>query len=85
MDSVTTTQARADLSTLINRVHFGGERIQLTRRGKVIAVVVPAADGIYLDESEDDRRVQVDLAELFANLGVSPEALRELADLIDAE
>ncbi len=38
------TKARAQLSDLINRVGYGGERIVLTRHGKPLVALVPAAD-----------------------------------------
>lgn len=38
------TEARAQLSDLINRVGYGGERIVLTRHGKPLVALVPAAD-----------------------------------------
>ena len=44
MDEVPVTQARAELSDLVNRVVYGGERIVLTRHGKAVAAIVSAAD-----------------------------------------
>ena len=38
------TQARADLADLVSRVGYSGERILLTRHGKPLAALVPAAD-----------------------------------------
>ncbi len=38
------TQARADLAELVNRVAYSGERILLTRHGKPLAALVPAAE-----------------------------------------
>lgn len=43
------TQARAELSDLVSRAAFGGERISLTRHGRVIAAIVSAADLERLD------------------------------------
>ncbi|MGI8331809.1 type II toxin-antitoxin system Phd/YefM family antitoxin [Actinomadura scrupuli] len=38
------TEARKDLAELVNRVAYGGERIPLSRHGKVVAAIVSAAD-----------------------------------------
>ncbi len=38
------TQARAELAELVNRVGYGGERVVLTRHGRPLAALVPAAD-----------------------------------------
>jgi prevent-host-death family protein len=44
VDEIPVTQARAELSDLVNRVVYGGERIVLTRHGKAVAAIVSAAD-----------------------------------------
>jgi len=43
-EQIPVTQARAELAELVNRVAYAGERIELTRHGKVVAVLVNAAD-----------------------------------------
>ena len=58
MASVDTVRLRAELSETVNRVAFGKERIALTRRGKVVAVLVPAEDAQALEELEDARDVR---------------------------
>ncbi|MCF8120439.1 MAG: type II toxin-antitoxin system Phd/YefM family antitoxin [Desulfatiglandaceae bacterium] len=35
------TEAKAKLSELISRVHFGNEAFTITRKGKAVAVVLP--------------------------------------------
>jgi prevent-host-death family protein len=47
MMSLTTTALRARLGDAIARVAYGKERVRITRRGKTIAVVVPAEDYEY--------------------------------------
>ncbi len=42
----TLTEAKAKLSELINRVHFGNEKFTITRKGKAVAVVYPVAENI---------------------------------------
>ena len=53
MSKVSTVEARDQLSTIINRVAFGKERVVLTRRGKELAAVVPIEDVRLLEELED--------------------------------
>jgi prevent-host-death family protein len=58
VDEIPVTQARAELSDLVNRVTYGGERIVLTRHGKAVAAIVSAADlaGLeQLDQRADER------------------------------
>jgi len=45
------TQARAELAELVNRVAYAGERIELTRHGKLVAALVSAADFERLQEA----------------------------------
>lgn len=49
-DEIPVTEARAQLSELINRVGFGKERIVLTRHGKPLVALVPAEVLQELDE-----------------------------------
>lgn len=53
-------EARANLSDLVNRVGYGGERIAIGRRGKDLAVLVPVEDAALLEELED--RLDVEAA-----------------------
>lgn len=46
------TQARAEFADLVNRVVYGGERVVLTRHGKPIVALVPAADLDRLEDAE---------------------------------
>ncbi len=50
---LTTTAARAELATAVNRVAFGGERIVLKRHGKDFAAIVSLDDLHRLEELED--------------------------------
>ncbi|MFP3969556.1 type II toxin-antitoxin system Phd/YefM family antitoxin [Actinomadura fulvescens] len=38
------TEARAEFADLVNRVAYSGERVAITRRGKVMAALVSAED-----------------------------------------
>lgn len=49
------TQARADLAELVNRVAYSGERILLTRHGKMVAAIVPAEDLELLERLAQER------------------------------
>lgn len=46
------TQARAELAELINRVVYGNERVVVTRHGKPLVGLVPAADLERLQAAE---------------------------------
>lgn len=52
MDRIPISLARAELTDLVGRVHHAGDRIAITRHGKVVAVLVPEADLEYLEELE---------------------------------
>lgn len=44
MENYTLTEAKAKLSELISRVHFGKEKFTITRKGKAVAMVSPIAE-----------------------------------------
>jgi prevent-host-death family protein len=54
MEEVPVTQARAELSDLVNRVVYAGERIVLTRHGRAVAAIVSAADLDRLTADADE-------------------------------
>lgn len=47
-------QVRRELSDLVGRVAYGGERITITRRNRPLAVVVPVEDAELLERLEDE-------------------------------
>jgi prevent-host-death family protein len=49
------TEARAEFADLVNRVAYSGERIALTRRGKVMAALVSAEDLELLESLREGR------------------------------
>jgi len=51
-EPVPATEARAQLADLINRVAYGGERIPLSRHGRVVAALVSADDLARLERAE---------------------------------
>ncbi|MEV7005529.1 type II toxin-antitoxin system Phd/YefM family antitoxin [Streptosporangium sp. NPDC051022] len=51
-EEIPVTQARADFAELVNRAAYGGERIVMTRHGKPIVALVPAADLERLESME---------------------------------
>lgn len=51
-------EVKRDISELVNRVAFGGERIVLTSRGKPKAVLVNIEDYKRLQEQEQSRASQ---------------------------
>jgi len=48
----TLTEAKAKLSELISRVHFGNEKVTITRKGKAVAVVFPITETV--DEGAEE-------------------------------
>jgi prevent-host-death family protein len=54
MTTLTATQARRQLPEMLNRAAYGGERIAIERRGKVLAAVVPVEDLELLQRLEDE-------------------------------
>ena len=54
MAKVSTTTARKDFSDLLNRAAYGKERVVLTRRGKVLAALIPVEDLVLLEKLEDE-------------------------------
>jgi prevent-host-death family protein len=57
---LSTSEARAQLSDVLDRVAHGGERVVIERRGKVLGAVVSADDLALLErvrqlEDEEDR------------------------------
>lgn len=55
MYEVPVTQARAELSDLVNRAVYAGERIVLTRHGRPVAAIVSADDLQRLTATDAER------------------------------
>lgn len=55
---VPVTQARAEFADLVNRVVYGGERVVITRHGKAIVALIPAADLARLEPLDDPGAVE---------------------------
>jgi prevent-host-death family protein len=81
------TQARAEFADLVNRVVYGGERVVVTRHGKPIVALVPAADLERLDgldqQAHDDQEQQATVVRLSTDaagqsIGFEPPAGRPL-------
>jgi prevent-host-death family protein len=53
MTTVPVTQARIELADLVSRVAYGSERIELTRYGKVQAILISKEDYELLRQVED--------------------------------
>ena len=53
-DFVSVADLRVHLSDTINRAAYGHERISITRRGKVAAVLISAEDLKRLEQLEDE-------------------------------
>jgi prevent-host-death family protein len=58
MTEVSTVDVREQLSELVNRVHYGKERVVVTRRGKRLIALVPVEDLELIEAIEDRIDVQ---------------------------
>jgi prevent-host-death family protein len=54
MTEISSVAFREQLAELVNRVHYGRERVVVTRRGKKLVALVPA-DDLELIEAIEDR------------------------------
>ncbi|MGH2460811.1 MAG: type II toxin-antitoxin system Phd/YefM family antitoxin [Chloroflexota bacterium] len=53
-ETVTIERARVELSDVVSRVQYAGERVIVTRRGKPAAAIVPLEDLEMLRRIEDE-------------------------------
>ena len=53
MGKVAAREFRNEVSDVLNRVAYGGERVVITRRGKGVAVLVSVEDAETLEELEN--------------------------------
>jgi prevent-host-death family protein len=53
-ETVTIERARVELSHVVSRVQYAGERVVITRRGKPAAAIVPLEDLELLQRIEDE-------------------------------
>ena len=51
-------EARQNLTDIVSRVAYGGERIKIGRRNKDLAVLVPIEDADYLEYLEDQEDIK---------------------------
>jgi len=61
--SYTLSEAKAKLSELIGRVHFGGEKFTITRKGKAVSIVSPIGGKAADEDGEGLIRAKGSLAE----------------------
>jgi prevent-host-death family protein len=72
------TEARKEFADLVNRVAYTGERVALTRRGKVMAAIVSAED---LELLESLRAGRLDLTQAGPAASQQPEKRPQHAPL----
>jgi len=53
-DTLNSTDAREQLADVLNRVAYAGDRVRITRRGKVVAAVVPIGDLEMIERLENE-------------------------------
>jgi prevent-host-death family protein len=70
-------QVKRDISELVNRVAYGGERIVLTSRGKPKAVIVSVDDYERIRQAEDNRAMEAWTRWLAANAKLTARILAE--------
>jgi prevent-host-death family protein len=58
MKSISISNARSRLAELVEQVAYDKETVEITRRGKVLAVVIPPEDRALLDRLEDEADLQ---------------------------
>jgi prevent-host-death family protein len=59
MKTIEASQLRQEISTALNTVAFGGERIAINRHGKRVAVLVPIEDLERLEAWEEQQDVKL--------------------------
>ena len=74
MKQISTGEARKNMSELLNRAAYGGERFVVTRHGKELVAIVPVADATLLDRLRDllSRRDFEAAMKAVAELGTVP-------------
>lgn len=77
---VSVADLRATLSDTINRAAYGHERVGITRRGKVAAVLVSVEDALRLEQLEDEADLAAYRATKDADDGVRVSLHELLAD-----
>jgi prevent-host-death family protein len=63
MTEVSTAHVRENLSDVINRVAYGGERVAVKRRAKTVAVIISPADAKLLERLVEEEEDRIDLEE----------------------
>jgi prevent-host-death family protein len=66
MESVSISSIKRDISALVNRVAFGGQRVILTSRGRPKAAIVGLADLERLLALDEKTKSEIRLQELVA-------------------
>jgi prevent-host-death family protein len=64
-DTMNSTDAREKLADVLNRVAYAGDRVRISRRGKVVAAVVPIEDLELIERLENE----IDIREAEKALG----------------
>ena len=54
MNRINATEARDNLSDVLNRVAYGKDRVLITRRGKDLVALVPIEDLALIERLEDE-------------------------------
>jgi len=79
-DTMNSTDAREKLADVLNRVAYAGDRVRISRRGKVVAAVVPIEDLELIERLENEidiREAEKALGEARTKGTISLEDVRE--------
>ena len=81
MREVSTVKVRKELSEVLNRVAYGGERVAVKRRAKTVAVIIPPADAELLERliEEEENRIDIKEARRARAEGGTPVPLADVA------
>ena len=66
--TLSTRELRANLSDVLGRASYGGERIGVTKNGRLTAIVIGVDDLLALEAVRNDDGQRVSLADLRAEL-----------------
>ena len=63
MTAFTASEAKRSFSDILNRVAYAKEQITITRRGKTLALIVPAEAKAHMKRWAEEEEDRLDLAE----------------------
>ncbi len=83
MELITATEARKNFNELINRVHYGDERIVISRHNQEAAVLISPKDYSRLQQFERESKSSYDFFDLVGKLEWQGDILKVQQELRD--